>query len=118
MLAGLVGGIAIQRLLESWQLMREPAPRPAQETSPESDVISLPGLLHVLTRQPLLWERLLPNCHLSPGHPARRGAGQRTAGHPADLPGVDAPLAAGLAARRGGGGSAGVVPDRWIWWSA
>ena len=33
----------------------------AQETSPESDVISLPGLLHVLTRQPLLWDRLLPN---------------------------------------------------------
>jgi hypothetical protein len=32
-----------------------------QEANPASEVISLQELLHLLTRQPLLWERLLPN---------------------------------------------------------
>jgi hypothetical protein len=62
-LAGLIGGIVIQRLLDTGQQVAA-APGASvivQETSPESDVISLPGLLHVLTRQPLLWDRLLPN---------------------------------------------------------
>ena len=62
-LAGLLGGIGVDRLMETGQRIAA-APSASvivQETSPESDVISLPGLLHVLTRQPLLWERLLPN---------------------------------------------------------
>jgi len=62
-LAGLVGGILIQRLLETQQRIAA-APSAnivAQQSNPETDVISLQGLLNVLTRQPLLWDRLLPN---------------------------------------------------------
>lgn len=64
-LAGLVGGIAIQPLLESRQLMA--AAPVLQETHPGSDVISPSGLLQVLTRQALLWDRLLPNSTYPPG---------------------------------------------------
>jgi len=64
-LTGLVGGIAIQPLLESRQLMA--AAPVLQETQPGSDVISPSGLLQVLTRQALIWERLLPNSTYPPG---------------------------------------------------
>jgi hypothetical protein len=62
-LAGLIGGVAIQRLLATGQRMAAgpSANIVAQEANPASEVISLQGLLHVLTRQPLLWVRLLPN---------------------------------------------------------
>ena len=68
-LAGLLGGIGIDRLLQTGQRITA-APSAsiiAQETSPAADVISPSGLLQVLTRQPLLWERLLPNATFPPG---------------------------------------------------
>ena len=62
-LAGLVGGVGIQRLLITGsQIATEPGANILpQEANANSDVISLQGLMHVVTRQPLLWERLLPN---------------------------------------------------------
>jgi hypothetical protein len=64
-LSGLAGAIAVPRLLESTQLIAStPVPR---VSNAETDVISLPGLMHVLTRQALLWERLFPNATYPPG---------------------------------------------------
>jgi hypothetical protein len=62
-LAGLIGGVFIQRLLATGrQIAAEPGANiVAQEANADSDVISPQGLVHVLTRQPLLWDRLLPN---------------------------------------------------------
>jgi hypothetical protein len=62
-LAGLLGGIILPRLPLNSQpvAVTQDTSTTLQETNPESDVISPQGLLHVLTRQPLLWERLLPN---------------------------------------------------------
>lgn len=69
-LAGFLGGYLIPHLFKTAQTSLASLSADTlimSEVSPDTQVISVAGLEHVISRQPLLWERLLPNQTFGPG---------------------------------------------------
>jgi hypothetical protein len=68
-LAGVLGGFIIPRLVNSSSgaIVQVTDTFIEREVGTTGSLISISGLTHVLTRQPLLWERLLPNPTYYPG---------------------------------------------------
>ena len=65
-LAGLVGGYVIPRWSSITQLLN-PVQVAAPIPSAQPDIVSLEGVQSMVSRQPLIWERLLPNPTFGPG---------------------------------------------------
>jgi hypothetical protein len=68
-LAGLVGGVVIPKMISSSASPAIPVTDTfiEREIGASEELISVSGLTHALTRQPLLWDRLLPNPTYYPG---------------------------------------------------